>query len=192
MTMEAIELVHALTLANNLVNLVRDVVVRVEIAGSVRRQKQFVKDVELVAIVDDYQQLFARLSDAGRFIKPGVPNVIDWPPKPGAKYVRMLLDEEIKLDLFIANHLNWGGIYMMRTGSGVGPNGSPFSGFVPAMFARWKRISKGGRMCGGQPTLPDGTMLPVREEEDMFKLCNAKWIPPHERVSATCIHREDQ
>ncbi len=181
-------LVEALPLAEGLVEHVRCVTVRCDVAGSIRRRKETVKDVELVAIVEDYEGLFRRLAECGRFIKPGVPGVIDWPPKVGAKYLRMLLNEDIKLDLFVATPDNWGGIYTMRTGSGVGPDGNPWSGFVPMMFSRWKRISKGGKMTGGQPTLPDGTMLSVPEEEDFFKLCEAEWVPPQDRISNEAIH----
>lgn len=183
-----LNLSDALALSDTLVKRVRCVVERVEVAGSVRRRKETVKDIELVAIVSDYGALYERLATTGRFIKPGVPDVINWAPKPGAKYVRMLLNEDIKLDLFIASKDNWGGIYTMRTGSGVGPDGDPYTGFVPMMFSRWKRVSKGGKMSGGQPTLPCGTMLPVPEEEDFFALCKAKWVPPEERIDASAIH----
>jgi DNA polymerase/3'-5' exonuclease PolX len=182
------QLNEALAIGESLLGRVRCVTDRVEVAGSVRRRKDNVKDIELVAIVSDYDGLYRRLAPAGRFIKPGVPDVVDWPPKHGAKYVRMLLKEGIKLDLFIATKANWGGIYMMRTGSGVGPDGLPFSGFVPMMFSRWKKVSKGGKMSGGQPTLPDGTMIEVPEEEDVFALFKARWVPAEERTSADAIH----
>lgn len=178
---------EALPLANSVVELVRGVTRRAEIAGSIRRCKAEVKDIEIVVIVDDYQALFNDLSKVGMFIKPGVPDVQPWPPKIGAKYIRMLLHDKIKLDLFVATSDNWGGIYMMRTGSAVGPNGAAFTGFVPMMFSRWKKLSGGGKMIGGQPSLPDGQLLAVPEEQDMFDLCKVKFIPPQERVSSSVI-----
>jgi len=181
------DLTEALSLGESLLERIRCVTDRCEIAGSVRRRKPIVKDVELVALVSDYEGLYRRLAPAGRFIKPGVPGVVDWPPKHGAKYVRMLLSEGIKLDLFIATPDNWGGIYTMRTGSGVGPDGAAYNGFVPRLFSRWKRVSKGGRMSGGQPTLPDGTMLSVPEEQDYFDLCRVRWVPPEERVDGNAV-----
>ena len=181
------QLDEARAIADRLVDAVRPAVTRVEVAGSVRRQKPHVKDIELVAIVADYDELYRRLGPLGRFIKPGVPDVVDWPPKKGAKYVRMLLNEGIKLDLFVASRDNWGGIMMLRTGSGVGPDGNVHTGFGPAMLSRWKRVSKGGRMSGGQPMLPDGTLLSVPEEEDFFRLCEAQWVPPEERVDSKAV-----
>lgn len=179
---------EALPLAQSLVKRIKPVTRRVEVAGSIRRRKETVKDVELVIICDDYEGLFKRLGPAGRFIKPGVPNVVDWSPKPNAKYLRMLLNEGIKLDIFVAHRDNWGGIYTMRTGSGVDAHGNVFNGFVPRMFARWKRISGGGRMMGGQPCRPDGTILAVPEEEDFFDLCQARWVPPENRIDGNAIH----
>jgi DNA polymerase (family 10) len=185
--MAGMTLIEAIPLAEDIRERIKNVTYRVEVAGSVRRRKETVKDIELVAVVIDYEELFRKLSQVGQFIKPGVPDVLPWPPKVGAKYLRMLLNEGIKLDFFIANRDNWGGIFTMRTGSGAGPDGNPMSGFVPRMFARWKQVSKGGRMVNGQPSLPDGTMLPVPEEEDFFALCKVEWIPPQERISADAI-----
>ena len=45
---------------------------RAEIAGSIRRKKPEVKDIEIVARVHDYDLLYKMLSQAGRFIKPSV------------------------------------------------------------------------------------------------------------------------
>lgn len=178
---------EAESIARRLVDAVRPAARRIEVAGSVRRKKPFVKDIELVIVVSDYDELYRRLAAHGRFIKPGVPDVVDWPPKKGAKYVRMLLHEGVKLDLFIANRDNWGGIMVLRTGSAAGPDGNVYTGFGPAMLARWKRVSKGGKMSGGQLTLPDGTRLPVPEEDDFFRLCEAQWVPPEERIDGKAV-----
>ena len=181
------ELKLAQEIGARLVDAVKPAVSRVEIAGSVRREKVNVKDLELVSIVQDYDLLFKRLAIHGRFIKPGVPGIIDWPPKVGSRYIRMLLNEGIKLDLFVASRVNWGGIFCMRTGSGVGEDGSPFSGFIPAMFSRWKKVSNGGKMSGGQPMRPDGTLLDLREEEEFFSLTKTEWITPSLRINNKAI-----
>lgn len=181
------DLKKAFVIASRLVNLASPACSRVEIAGSIRREKPDVKDIELVAIVNDYVTLFERLKSAGKFIKPGVPEVIEWAPKPNAKYVRMMLLEGIKLDLFIANPDNWGALYCMRTGSGVGPDGNPFSGFVPQMFKQWKKVSGGGRMSGCQPTMPDGLQLSTPEEIDFFELCGVEWVEPKCRLDRKAV-----
>jgi DNA polymerase/3'-5' exonuclease PolX len=155
---------------------------RSAIAGSVRRKKKDVKDIEIVAIVDNYNVLYEALRHHGRIIKPGTPEIIDWPAKQNAKYIRMLLNDDIKLDFFVAHPDNWGGLYAMRTGSAVSPNGE--YGFIPAVFANWKRKSGGGRMMSCMPTTPEGVCHSVPEEEDFFDLCGIKWIDPEYRSSA--------
>jgi len=160
---------------------------RAEIAGSVRRMKQNVKDIEVVARVNDWESTFDSLRKWGKFIKPGVPDVIPWEPKKGAKYLRMMLDADLKLDLFLASEENWGALYTMRTGGATGPDGNPFEGFVPGMFSRWKKVSGGGKMKGCLPTLPDGRSVIVREESDFFRICGVEWVPPSERTSRGAI-----
>jgi DNA polymerase (family 10) len=163
---------------------------RVEVAGSVRRRKQNVKDIEIVARVRDWEGLFGSLTHFGEFIKPGCPDVIPWPPRSGAKYLRMMLHSGVKLDFFVANENNWGALYMMRTGGATGPDGNPFDGFVPAMFSRWKRVSGGGRMRDCLPTLPDGRSVSVPEEEDFFRLVGVDWIPATDRVSSSAVKKQ--
>jgi len=162
---------------------------RANIAGSIRRGKTHVKDIEIVAIIKDWQQLFTALTDFGMFIKPGVPEIEPWAPKVNAKYLRMMLNCGLKLDLFIASPENWGGLFMMRTGSGVGLDGKAFSGFAPTMFARWKKVSGGGRMINCMPTMPDGRKVIVREEEDFFKLLGVEFIEPEFRIARYSVRK---
>jgi len=163
---------------------------RVEVAGSVRRRKLNVKDIEIVARVRDWESLFESLRSFGDFIKPGCPDVVPWPPRAGAKYLRMMLSSGVKLDFFIANEHNWGALYMMRTGGAVGPDGNAFDGFVPAMFSRWKRVSGGGRMRDCLPTLPDGRYVSVPEEEDFFRLVGVDWVPASDRISSSAVKKQ--
>lgn len=183
------ELLQALKIAHNVKSCIGPSASRVEVAGSIRRGKPEVKDVEVVAIVHDYDRMYGDLAHLGRFIKPSVPDVIDWQFKPGAKYVRMLLHQNIKLDLFIAHPDNWGPLYMMRTGGATGADGNPFNGFVPGMFSRWKKLSGGGKMEGCMPTTPDGIQLACPEERDFFELLEMDFVPPEERVDKRAIKK---
>jgi DNA polymerase/3'-5' exonuclease PolX len=162
---------------------------RIEIAGSIRREKPVVGDIELVAIVADQDKLIKLIGDVGQTIKPGVPGVIPWSPKPGAKYIRVRLEEGMNLDLFVASPENWGGLFLMRTGSASGSDGNAFNGFVPRMFKRWKTLSGGGRMTDAMPTMPDGTQLPVYEEQDFFDLLEMDFVPPVERADHKAIKK---
>ena len=181
------EIESAKPLAESILEALRPHCHRAEIAGSVRRNKANVKDVEIVARINDWEGAFNSLRRRGGFIKPGVPDVLPWEPKKDAKYLRMMLDVGVKLDLFLASEENWGALFTMRTGGAVGPDGNPFEGFVPGMFSRWKRVSGGGKMRGCLPTLPDGRAVVVREEADFFRVCGMEWVDPTLRVSRSAI-----
>ena len=71
------ELVTAKQIADSIVDAIGPACSRAHVAGSIRRQKPEVKDIEIVAIVNDYDDLYKRLAPFGRFIKPGVPDIID-------------------------------------------------------------------------------------------------------------------
>ena len=95
----------------------------------------------------------------------------------------------MNLDLFLATPENWGGLFLMRTGSAVDNNGNPFSGFVPSIFKRWKTMSGGGRMTDCMPTMPSGEQLWVPEEQDFFDLLEMNFVPPEERASKNIIKK---
>ena len=174
-------------IALRIIDDVKPAVSRIEIAGSIRREKPQVKDIELVALVSDYDLLFSKIRNHGKFIKPGAKEIIDYEPVAGAKYLRVLLNEGVKMDFFIATKENWGPIFCMRTGSGVGPDGSSYTAFIPHMFRRWKKVSNGGMMVGGIPTRPDGTQVPCYEEEDFFNLLRIEYVHPRDRSSYKAI-----
>ena len=159
---------------------------QVEVAGSVRRGKADVKDIELVAHPADIQGLISALRSHGAFIKPGTQEIIPWEPKADARYLRMMLNEGVKLDLFLSVGTNWGPLFAMRTGSGTGPRG-PWEGFVPALFGRWKEVSGGGRMVDCHPTLPDGRSVACTSEAEFFSLCGAQWVEPSERQTRKAL-----
>ena len=184
-----IDLDQAAGIAQDIITHVHPSMSRIEVAGSIRRRKPVVGDIELVALPSDRERMVELLGDMGQFIKPGVPGAIPWDPNPDAKYLRMRLPSGANLDVFIASELNWGGLYLMRTGGAVGPDGKAFSGFVPGMFARWKKVSGGGRMTGAQPTTTEGIQLPLLEEQDFFDLLKMDFVPPEERGDRKAIKK---
>lgn len=184
-----IELSEARIIANKVREHIAPAMDRIEIAGSVRREKPVVGDIELVALVADREKLLKLISDVGQTIKPSVPGVIPWSPKPDSRYIRVRLSEGMNLDLFIAKPENWGGLFLMRTGSAAGADGNAFNGFTPGCFARWKKLSGGGRMTEVMPTMPDGTQLPVYEEQDFFDLLEMDFVPPVERTGRNVIKK---
>lgn len=184
-----IELHEAESIANKVRSYISIVMDRVEVAGSIRRQKDVVGDIEICGIPGDREKLIKLLGDIGQHIKPGVPGIVPWEPKTTAKYLRVRLQEGMNLDVFLATPQNWGGLFMMRTGSGASPDGNPFHGFVPAIFQRWKKLSGGGRMTDAMPTMPTGEQLWVHEEQDFFDLLEMNFVPPEQRVTKGAIKK---
>jgi DNA polymerase/3'-5' exonuclease PolX len=184
-----IDLSVAQKIADDILNHLRPALSRGEVAGSIRREKPVVGDLEIVAISDQREKLLQLIGDIGQTIKPGVPDVIPWSPKLDAKYIRVRVKEGMNLDLFMASPQNWGGLFMMRTGSGIGPDGNSFNGFIPGIFSRWKKLSDGGRMTDCMPTMPTGEQLWVPEEQDFFDMLEMKFVPPALRVDRKSIKK---
>lgn len=84
---------------------------RISIAGSVRRRRPEVGDIEIVAIPKPYE--------TGMFAS-GIATVLDrWPVVRGqlpCRYTQRILPEGIALDFFVAEPANWGLILAIRTG----------------------------------------------------------------------------
>jgi DNA polymerase/3'-5' exonuclease PolX len=148
---------------------------RIEIAGSLRRKRSEVHDVEIVCIpkkVEASVDLF------------GVPTEVRSPqfycafekwevlkgsPQHG-KYIKAQV-QGVAVDVFTAAAENWGWIFTLRTG--------------PADFGHYTIVSQLKR-C--QYKAVDGfifrrdKLVPVREEKDLFAMLNLKYIEPEYRL----------
>jgi DNA polymerase/3'-5' exonuclease PolX len=148
--------------AEALVKLLEPFCDRIEIAGSIRREKEQCKDIELVCIPN----------------KSGVPlfsylNSLHFSgthfTKNGMKWKRFLW-EGIWVDLFITDEEHWGVCFLLRTGS---------KEFNFKILEALKR---------GEYTLSDleirnalGELQIAREETDIFKIIKAPFIDPRFR-----------
>jgi DNA polymerase/3'-5' exonuclease PolX len=139
---------------------------RIEIAGSIRRKKLDVKDIEIVAIPKPYE--------IGLF-ESGIATVINrWEKVKGelpCKYTQRILPEGIKLDLFFAEPRNWGLILAIRTGS------ADYSHKVLA--TGW--VSAGYKSVNGVLTTLTDQKIVVAEEIDLFKLIGVPYTEPKYR-----------
>lgn len=152
---------------------------RIEIAGSVRRLKPDVHDIELVAVphIEISFNLFGEKIGSRMPLHAKAKSLGDV-VKGGDRYIQVALEQGINLDLFIVlPPADWGVIYTIRTG--------------PADFSRWivTPRSKGG-------ALPDGYMvasgcvwdkrtetpLPLNTEDDFLSFLGLGWINLDERV----------
>lgn len=138
---------------------------RIGIAGSIRRKKPDVKDIEIVVIPKPF--------DTGLF-ESGIATVVNqWQKVKGelpCKYTQRILPEGIKLDLFFAERENWGLIYAIRTGS------AEYSHKVLA--TEW--VKRGYKSEGGY-LVANGKQIAVPEEEDLFRRIGVPFIAPELR-----------
>ena len=181
----------ALVIAEDVISLLKRACKRIEIAGSIRRGKEDVKDIEIVAVPDfDIQPTFIK-PEFGKPLPEQYKSFIDELllkqrdmfkikiEKSGDKYKKFsLVDWGISVDLFLVTPpATWGVQYLIRTG--------------PAEFSHWMVTKK--KYGGALPNdlqVKDGAIwdtsnqrLKVPEETDYFELCGLSFIEPSERVA---------
>lgn len=190
-----IPLADAIEMANRAADLFTGVVDRLQIAGSIRRGKRDVGDIELVVATSDdrIDLLCDRLCLRGvvskRLNKAG--DIIAWGDKAhyGVKTrYKAMLFEEFPLDLFIVRpDRSWGATLLIRTGPGDANevlvtqqgkrNRNGDNGILPVNMR-----FKGGLIYR------DGIALDTPEEIDVFREVGLPYIQPEDRSVAT-YHR---
>lgn len=171
-------LAEARAVADALLAKLRPHVKRAEIAGSVRRRRPLVKDVEIVAEpLDVPDGLFGET-------RPGASElreiVATWGhvSKGGEKYIQIedVLGSGLNLDLFLVTPpASWAAILAIRTGP------ADYSQMlVTRLRGRFMRCEQGRvqRSVPGQ----GWTEVPTPTEADFFAACGVAWVPPEERA----------
>lgn len=166
----------ARSLASLVVASLRSHCARIEIAGSIRRGKPQVKDIEIVC-----EPLCTTQNDL--FGSPIVINPLENYPWSemgrmllnGPRQKKIALEQGIDLDLFIVlPPAQWGVVYTIRTG--------------PADFSKW--IVTPRQKSGALPSLArvtngavciSGKPLPMPEEIDFLNFLDLGWIEPSQR-----------
>lgn len=155
----------ALRIAQTTLEQLRPHCVRAEIAGSIRRKKSEVGDIEIVIIPKPYE--------LGLF-ESGIASVVNkWKKVRGelpCKYTQRILPEGIALDLFFAEEDNWGNIFAIRTGS------ADYSHKILA--TQW--VKRGFKSIDGYLWRED-ERYDIREESDLFRLIGIPHIEPEYR-----------
>lgn len=171
------ELLKALNIAENIVRQLKPHCDRIEIAGSIRRKKPEVKDIEIVCIPKQVQQTNIFQEVIGSTPSPGfIELVSSWEKvkgDPKGKYTQRILPDGIKLDLFMVNTDNWGLQLAIRTGSAEYSHKVLASTWVK----RGYKAEEGILYKKSKPGIP----VPVREERDLFLLLNLTYKEPEQR-----------
>jgi len=154
---------------------------RVQIAGSIRRQKPEVGDVEIVAIprVTTIHDLFGAPVAPEESLTPYLNRLVDENPewrfaKNGPRYKQIEL-ADVNLDLFLVRPpAQWGVILAIRTG--------------PWEFSKWLVTKR--RFGGALPSdckvedgavWRNGKVVPMPEEANLFAFLELDWIEPQSR-----------
>jgi DNA polymerase/3'-5' exonuclease PolX len=173
-----VRLARALEIAQQISELLAPVVARSKVAGSVRRQRPVVSDLEFVIEPrrlpgdlfgnegpNDIASIRALAESWGR-IKRGGERLIG---------VQNALDTGLDVELYLVHPpARWAVILAIRTG--------------PAELGQWAvtRMRKYGRRCEGGRILDmrTGEELPCETEEAFFEYAKLQFLPPRFRDSA--------
>lgn len=146
---------------------------RIEIAGSIRRKKPEVRDIELVCI------------PRGSTLMQFVDAVNRWPRikgSPKGKYTQREY-RGVKLDLFICTPKTWACNFVIRTGS---------ADFSHALAIRARSIGvffKEAQLWYLTPSDPTQLfpLAGINKEIDVFRALKIEWVDPEKRLSASDI-----
>lgn len=171
---------QALQKANCIVADLESACERIQIAGSIRRERPEIGDIEIVCIAKRKRDLIGEDMGSELDDRLAVMDVIS-KIKGGDRYKQFqIVGSTLKLDLFIVLPETWGTQLLIRTGS------ADFS----KRFVTQKRL-------GG--TLPDdmqqaegrlwraGKPLDTPEETDVFREAGVPWIHPAKRDAGSLV-----
>lgn len=171
---------QVLPIAQALVEKLRPVCSRIEIAGSLRRKRPFIGDIELMIVPTFRRNLFSEISTAYELDDllrgwGGAINLI----KDGDKYkhfwFRTAKQELYSVDLFIQPDLQtWGVNMMIRTGS------ADFSKRM-VLKRKWGGLMPDDLSMAGARVFRHGKQLNTPEEGDVFKLWGMVYVKPEDR-----------
>lgn len=182
---------QALTIAEKLVARLAPTCERIEIGGSIRRQKAEIGDIEIVAIQCG-KALHATLDKA-----LSEDRLRHTAPKRWGEKMRSFLmtvgEREVKVDLFIVFPETWGVQFLIRTGSGIFSRNMvavpSLGGFMPDGY----RVQDGRVWLAGDRALRyvkppsiqhDAGVMETPGEADVFRLWGMDFVPPAERTDS--------
>ena len=185
-------LVRALSLTYKIKEALSPACERIEIAGSVRRRKDPVGDIEIVAIPKLCPDLEAQMSFfdeppkmvsaldmlIGKLVSEK--NHFKWGNKNGDLHKNFRIEfnsdgSEIGLDLFITTPEQWGYIFALRTGP------SEFNKAWVTQQYKGGLLRNEYRFEGGWLIGPDVTRIPTPNEKEFFDLIIGGMMPPEDR-----------
>ena len=162
---------------------------RCEIAGSIRRKKEMVSDIEIVYIpkmgerenpgdmfdptkINGVGEAIKILEEGGilekRLNKNGHPTY--------GVFIKLMrhVKTGIGVDFFACSEKSWWNIFTMRTGGEE--SNKAVSNAAIARGLKWKSSGEGFQKRS------DGSIIPVNCEEDVFRIVDLPYLPPEKRL----------
>lgn len=155
-------LAEALPQAEALVETLRGVpgVREVEVAGSIRRRKATIGDIDLIAAVDDKEvaiEAFATLPDVREVLVRG-------------EHTRVLLRSGLEADLWVVTPSGWGAALSYATGSRE-----------HTLELRMRAQERGWSIRTEEVVDEGGTSVLVATEEEFYRVLGLEWVAPELR-----------
>ena len=162
-------------IARTVIDILRPESERIEIAGSLRRKKETVGDIEIVLIPFSLPDLLGEDHYGNERITAALLAQECQLTKDGQYFKQAILsDGKTKFDIFLTTPEKWGCVFTIRTGSAAFSHKlvtkRSLGGFCPSNLH-----FKDGRMWNGDE------VLDTPEEMDVFNALNMKWVEPELR-----------
>jgi DNA polymerase (family 10) len=154
-----ISLERAQRIASKIIELLAPDCKRIEIAGSIRRRRPWVNDIDIVLIPRDHWELHNKLLRLGQM------------KMSGSKIARVMYGD-IQIDFYFANEESWATLLLVRTGSAA-------HNVKLASLAK----SRGWHLHANGDGLFDdnGKRIAGDSEESIFKALGLRYLPPEKR-----------
>jgi len=161
------QLKEAETISQEIVEAVKPYCERIVVAGSIRRKKRWVNDIDIVLIPSNQGMVGYTLTDLMGRCKMG-----------GGKLMRFQHPKGIKVDIYIATLATWYTLVLIRTGSAS-------HNIKLCRIARQKgmKLHADGSGIGTFIDCSGGEALsPMASEKQVFDTLELPWVPPEKRV----------
>jgi DNA polymerase/3'-5' exonuclease PolX len=170
---------EALQIASEFMGLVDGTCSKIAVAGSTRRGKAMVNDVEIVAMPNG-NALWDKLDSMVQKVVITKALYGDSSPTPrwNGKKHRGMIYKNRRIEVFCADENNWGYIYWLRTGP---DNDTDRANTMVATQLKWAnpygiRLSEGVISWGSR-------QLSIPDEHAWFQLLGLDFIPPNKRTT---------
>lgn len=185
MTKSYVPLIQAEEFAGELIIALRDSCERIQIAGSIRRQRSMIGDIEIIAIpkVRYVTDLFGHRTPDGYHINATISQFVNKGTriiKNGDRFKQLILSNGMQLDLFLVlPPAQWGVILALRTGP------ERFSKFIATTYEKHGSLPPGCVMNKGG-IYRNGELIPMPNEENFLSLLGFPGLTPIQRNDVKC------